>query len=106
MSEIKKTIIWYDTPKKHADLKIRWKYDDLGQTEFFRLLSDVYLSQDERILAIIGEYQEKKMIQNKTKRKKTKKIYKGAEKVKSNFSLKEDEVESIFDLLAEEHPDL
>ena len=106
MSETIKKITIYDTPKKHADLKIRWKYDDLGQSEFFRVLADYYLAQDERIMDIIKEYQKKKGIQSGLKRKKTKKLYRAAEQVRFDFALKEDEVESIFDLLAEEHPDL
>lgn len=101
-----KKIIHYDTPKKHADLKIRWQNDNIKQSEFFRLLSDLYLSRDDRILEIISQYQRNNSIQNEAKRKKTKNIQKEEKSVKEKFALETGEVESIFDLLEQEHPDL
>jgi len=101
-----KKVIYYEIPKRHADLKIRWQYDNIKQSEFFRLLATAYLDQDERILGIIDEYKKENSIQNKSKRKKTKKIYENKKEVETKFALKDDEVESIFDLLEQEHPDL
>jgi len=106
MSSQYKKVIYYEIPKKHADLKIRWQYDNIKQSEFFRLLAGAYLDQDERILGIIDEYKKENSIQNKSKRKKTKKIYEKKNEVEAKFALKDDEVESIFDLLEQEHPDL
>ena len=102
----KKRVIYYEIPKKHADLKIRWQYDGLGQTEFFRLLTTAYLEQDERILSIIHEYKKNNSIQNNVKREKTQKMYEKKKQIESKFALKEGEVESIFDILEMEHPDL
>ena len=106
MNEEKKKIIYYEYPKIHADLKIRWQYDGLGQSEFYRILSTSYLEKDQRILDIINEYKKENKIQNDVKRKKTQKMYEMKRKMESKFSLKEEEVESIFDLLEKEHPDL
>ena len=106
MSSQYKKVVYYEVPKKHADLKIRWQYDNIKQSEIFRLLTDCYLSRDERILEIISQYKEQESIQNKSKRKKTKKIYEKEKEVKEKFALAGDEVESIFDLLEQEHPDL
>ena len=106
MSEGKKKIIYYEYPKTHADLKIRWQYDGLGQTEFYRILSTSYLEKDQRILDIINEYKKENRIQNEVKRKKTQKMYEKKRKTESKFSLEEEERESIFDLLEKEHPDL
>lgn len=101
-----KKIVYYDLPKIHADLKIRWQYDGLKQSEFFRLLAHAYLEQDQRIVDLVHEYKEKNKIQNKEKRKKTQKQYEKAREVESKFALGDAEVESIFDLLEKEHPDL
>jgi hypothetical protein len=106
MSDQYKRVIYYEMPKKHADLKIRWQYDNIKQSEFFRLLTQAYLEQDERILAILAEYKEANSIQNKAKRKKTEKTYEKKREIETKFALKNDEVESIFDLLEKEHPDL
>ena len=102
----KKKVIYYEEPKRHADLKIRWQYDGLGQTEFFSLLTKAYLEQDERILDIVYEYKKNNSIQNNVKREKTQKIYEKRKQIESKFALKKDEVESIFDILEQEHPDL
>ena len=102
----KKKVIYYEIPKKHADLKIRWQYDGIGQTEFFCLLTAAYLDQDERILNIIHEYKKNNSIQNNVKRNKTQKMSEKRKQVESKFALKETEVESIFDILEKEHPDL
>ena len=106
MSSQYKKVVYYEVPKKHADLKIRWQYDNIKQSEFFRLLTDCYLNKDERMLEIISQYKEQESIQNKSKRKKTKKIYEKEKEVKEKFALGDGEVESIFDLLEQEHPDL
>ena len=102
----RKNIIYYETPKVHAELKIRWQYDGLGQTEFFRVLSMAYLDQDQRILDIIHEYKKENRIQNNAKREKTQKLYDKRKEVEAKFTLKKTEVESIFDILEKEHPDL
>ncbi len=101
-----KKIVYYDTPKKHADLKIRWQYDSIRQSEFFRILADAYLRKDERILSLVAEHKENNNIQNKKKRQKMKKTYQQADEISKKFALEEAEVESIFDLLEKEHPDL
>ena len=101
-----KKIVYYDTPKKHADLKIRWQYDGVRQSEFFRMLVDAYLNKDERILSVMDDHKTENKIQNKQKRAKTQKIYQERQEVVSKFALEDAEVESIFDLLEKEHPDL
>mgnify|MGYP003114394190 CR=1 FL=1 len=101
-----KKIVFYDTPKKHADLKVRWQYDSMKQSEFFRLIVDAYLDQDERILSLVEQHKANNKIQNNKKREKTKRSYENARETKKMFSLEEGEVESIFDLLEKEHPDL
>ena len=102
----KKKVVYYEVPKKHADLKIRWQYDGLGQTEFFRLITAAYLDQDERILDVIHEYKKENLIQNNVKREKTQKLYDKKKQTETKFALKKDEVKSIFDILEREHPDL
>ena len=52
MSEIKygregKKIVFYDSDKRHAELKVRLKHDSLTQAEFFRTLITGYLDKDE-----------------------------------------------------------
>lgn len=101
-----KKIIFEDTDKRHADLKIRLYYDQIKQGEFFRLMLSGYIDQDERITNYIEDYKKRNNTQSKKKIADSKRLRNKAQLVKDKFVLDSDEVESIFDLLEKENPDL
>jgi len=101
-----KKIMFYDTDKRHVELKIRLQHDSLKQSEFFRAVVTAYIEKDESFLKFINEYKEANKVQSKEKIEKSKKVIEKGRKVEKKFNLKEDERESIFDLIAQEHPDL
>ena len=103
---IKKIIQFQDLDKRHADLKIRLFYDGLKQGEFFRALLDGYLERDKNVVEYIEKYKEKKKVQSKSRRGKTQLMDQRAEEVRRKFSLNEEEIEDIFDLIEKEHPEL
>ena len=105
MSQEKK-ILFTDTDKRHADLKLRLHYDGLTQADFFRSLITGYLEKDENILNFIIEVQESKNIHSKQKRAKSKKLEEEGENLMKKLGLGEEEIENIFDLLEEEYPNL
>ena len=111
MSEVKygitkKNVIFKETDKRHAELKIRLNYDNLKITEFFQMIVSSYLRGDTRIVEIIDEHKESVGANEKTQRKINKDLVKRGNFSKSKFGLDEGEVESIFDILEKEHPDL
>ena len=101
-----KKVYFEELDKRHADLKISLHADGIRQGEFFRLMVSGYLEKDERIINYIEEYRKAKSIQSQEKRKKTKKLRQAGKEITSKFALDKGEIESIFDLIAEEHPDL
>ena len=101
-----KRILFYDTDKRHADLKIRLQYDGLKQTEFFRCLISGYLEQDSRIIEYINDYKEQNSVQSKDKIKKSEQLLRKGREMEDKFGLREKDIESIFDLLEQEHPEL
>ena len=105
MSQEKK-ILFTDTGKRHADLKLRLHYDGLTQADFFRSLITGYLEKDKNIMNFIIEVQESKNIHSKQKRAKSKKLEEEGENLMKKLGLGEEEIENIFDLLEEEHPNL
>ena len=105
MSQEKK-ILFTDTDKRHADLKLRLHYDGLTQADFFRSLITGYLEKDENIMNFIIEVQESKNIHSKQKRAKSKKLEEEGENLMKKLGLGEEEIENIFDLLEEEYPNL
>ena len=101
-----KKIIFYDTDKRHADLKIRLHYDGLTQSAFFRAVVTGYINQDENILKFIDFYKEQSSTQSKSKRDKIKSTNKAKQKTADKFALGEKEIESIFDMLEAECPEI
>lgn len=100
--KLDKRIVFVDTDNRHAQLILRLKHDNLKQSNFFRLLITGYINGDERIQAFVDDHKKMSKIR-KTKSKKL--IEKGKQSVKDlNFS--DDEITNIFDIIAEEHPEL
>jgi hypothetical protein len=100
--KLNKKIVFTENDHRHAQLILRLKHDDLKQSEFFRAMITGYLKQDERIMSFIEDLR-KQSIKKQTKSKKLR--LKGKELLnESGFS--EDQIENIFDLIAEEHPEL
>ena len=101
-----KKIVFYDTDKRHVELKIRLKHDRLTQAEFFRTLITGYLDKDENVLLFLDKY----ILENGKQRKKnlvtSRELIKDGKDNEKVFALGEDEIENIFDLLEEEHPEL
>ncbi len=106
MSETKKKIIFYDSEKNQADLKIRLQYDGLKQSEFFRAIVAAYLNKDNDILNFVFRYKEQNQVQAKAKRQKSKSLIDKGRGVERQFGLSNKDIENIFDILEEEHPDL
>jgi hypothetical protein len=101
-----KKISFFDTPERHVDLKLRIQYDGFKFSEFIRMLITAYLSRDERIISLVEEQKELKGEQNAKKRKDSRKMHKKASENIDKYALNEDEIESIFDMIEQEHPEL
>lgn len=102
----RKKITFYENEKTQVDLRIRLKYDDLNQSEFFRAVIRGYLEQDERIINFIDEYKESYEVQGKPRRRKSRILSENGQKTKNKFALDKEMIEDIFDLLEKEHPNI
>ena len=101
-----KRLVFYDTTHRHVQLKIRLDYDDMTQSQFFRALITGYLSKDDLIMKYFDKYRLQNNVQSKAKVQNSKKLINKGNQVKDKFLLDESEKDNIFDLIAEEHPDL
>ena len=104
--EAGKKIVFYDSEKNHAELKIRLHYDGLTQSAFFRAIAAGYVSQDENITKFIEKVKHEKGTQSKEKMKKISKMNASKKKTIQKFALDQDEIENIFDILEEECPEI
>jgi hypothetical protein len=98
-----KRIVFTDNDHRHAQLINRLRYDGITQSDFFRLLVRAYIDGDSRILEFIDE-NKKQSIKRKSK---SKKLREEGIKRMQELALEDKEmIDDIFDLIAEEHPDL
>jgi len=101
-----KKIVFNVTDHEHAQLIIRLKHNSLTQSEFFKAIIEAVNNNDEHMVSFISDYASKKKKLNKSRIQKNKKfINTGLQKL-SDFSLNEEEVEDVFDLIAQEFPEL
>tara|TARA_Y100000592_G_C5197021_1_gene188777 strand:- start:91 stop:429 length:339 start_codon:yes stop_codon:yes gene_type:complete len=101
-----KKIMFYDTDKRHADLKVRLQHDGFTQSAFFRMLISGYLEKDVDLLCFIDRYKQENSVQSGKQRKQVNKMIEKGRESEEEHGLKQSEVESIFDLLEQEHPEL
>lgn len=97
-----KRIIFTDTDHRHAQLSLKLKNDGMTLAKFFRSIISGYLSDDERIRDYVVE-NGNLSVEKKQRNTKTRKSGKTLAK---DLGLSEEQVENIFDLISQEHPDL
>lgn len=88
----------------HARFKIALFYDRMGQSQFIKHIIAGYLTNNPHIRAFVDELLAKKL--SKAKKRNRRRDAEEQEKTVKNFALDEDEIESIFDLIESENPDL
>jgi len=101
-----KRVIFLDTEKRHADLKIRLHYDGLTQTDFFKGVVTGYLEKDELFRPFIDKLAKEFSKHGKKRLADSKKLFNKGLENKDKFALSEEEVENIFDILEEELTDI
>ena len=97
-----KRIVFVDSEHRHAKLLLGLKNDNLSQSDFFRSLITGYIDNDERIRSYI-EDSSKTSQKRKTRSRRLR--AEGRQKT-SDLGLSSEDVHNIFDMIAEEHPDL
>ena len=98
---LKKKIIFYDSDKRYADLKIRLEHDGLSQAKFFRGLVTGYLAKDPDVLNYIDKLKVQANV-SKKRIKRDRKLIKDGEEKLDQFYLGSGEIEDIFDILEKE----
>jgi hypothetical protein len=99
---LNKRIVFTENDHRQVQLKMKLKTIGVTQSEFFRLMITGMLTGDSRIYSYLDDAGPLSK-----KRKRRSKIYREQGKeISKSLGLGSEEVESIFDLIAEEHPGL
>jgi len=102
----RKRVVVKIAPKRHAELKVRLQYDDLTQTAFFRAVTEGYIGRDELIVEFLEKYKQANGLQSAHKRKKIADANKERSETIHKFALEDTDIDSIYDLIEKEFPDL
>ena len=100
--KLTKRIVFTESDHRHAQLIIKLKHDGFRQSEFFRSIITGYLSGDSRIQDYVSEVS----TLSKKRKSKSQKLRKQGEQLVKDFGLNDGEIENIFDLIEQEHPEL
>lgn len=103
-----KQILFLETEKRHADLKVKLKTYGITQSEFIRGCISGLINDDEQFLPYFFKLlEEKSYIKSAKNRNKNKEmINKGLNTLKEDFTIGDSEIENIFDIIEKDHPDL
>lgn len=103
---VKKKVQFEDTDIRHAQLKIKLERESISQAEFFRACLTGMINDDPDFVKYIRKYKDAKSIGRKRDAKILNKEDKASDDLMQKFGIKDSELDNIFDLIAEEHPDL
>ena len=104
---MKKKVVFYDSDKRFADLKLKLQRDGLSQAQFFRGIVSGYIEDDENLLDFIDKLKKNKKVGNQSKSSinENRRLIKRGKQLISDLNLEDNEKTSIFDLIASENPD-
>ena len=103
-----KKVVFYDSDKRFAELKIRLQHDGISQAQFFRGIVTGYLMQDGDVLSYVDKLKVSKNIGNRTKKsiKEERELINTGKEQINKLALGDEEIENIFDILEKQNPDL
>ena len=100
--KLTKQVVFTENDHRHAQLIIRLKHDGFTQAAFFREIITGYIEGDERIINYVDEVKS----QSKLRKKKSRRLRKAGQIAQADLGLSDQQLVDIFDIIAEEHPDL
>jgi len=101
-----KKFTFYAKDTLHADFKIRMQHHSITQSEFLRACVQAVVEKDPMMEMFIDHYKEDNNKQSKTQRAKIKKDQSNSEELLKDFGFGDEDIDNIFDLIAEEHPEI
>lgn len=100
--KLTKKIVFTENDHRQAQLLVKLQHEGMTQSAFFRHLITGFLTGDERIVEYIDEVKS----QSKVRKAKTKKLRDQGKQLVEESGFSEQQVHDLFDIIAEEHPDL
>ena len=103
MGHMTKKIQFEDTDRRHVELKLRLHFDGLTQGDFFRAMLTGYIQRHPDVVKYVEVVKNHRKKYSLKEKKKVAQTYAAHEDTKNKYSLDEEEIESIFDIIREEY---
>jgi len=100
--KLNKRVVFSDNEHRHAKLVLKLKHDGFKQGQFFRAIITGYINDDPVLQQFVDEVKE----QSPRIKKKSRRLRDQGEATMNELGFNEGDVENIFDLIEQEHPDL
>jgi len=101
-----KKYTFYAKDTLHAAFKVRMQFHSLTQSEFLRACVEAVVGKDPMMELFIEHYKEENGKQSKAQRAQIKKDQEKSGDLLNDFGLGDGDIDDIFDLIAEEHPEI
>ena len=101
-SNLNKRIVFTENDNRHAQFMMKLREVGITQSKFFRLIITGFINNDDRLFQYILENSG----QSKSKINKINKLKDKGKQIMHDLAFDDTEIQNIFDLIAEDHPDL
>ena len=102
----RKRVYVYMDEQQHVKLKIRLNYLGISMSEFVRVCGDGLMNQHPIMEQFMDHYRETSEKFSKKAAKKAKKDREDSNKIMDDLGLDFDDIENIFDIIEEDHPEI
>lgn len=100
--KLNKRVVFTENEHRHAKFVLKLKHDGFKQAQFFRTVITAYVTDNSSFQNFLDEVGP----QAPRLKKKTKKMRDRGSQLLNDIGLSENDVENIFDLIEQEHPEL
>jgi hypothetical protein len=97
-----KRVVFNENEHRHAKFILKYKEDGFKQGKFFRAIITAYIDDDPTFRQFIDTIKPTP----KRTQKKDKKLREEGEQLMNDLGLNDGDIDNIFDLIEQEHPDL
>jgi len=105
-SEDAKRVYFYDDKDTHIRFRASLEKHNMTMSEFFRACCKAVIDDEEEMLDFLESYKLKSDKHSKRNVKILKKDIEKSDDILSDLGIGEDDIESLFDFISEQHPEI
>lgn len=99
-------IHFYANKDKHIRFKVALEKHNMTMSEFFRACCDAIIGDEEEMNSFLESYKLKSKKHSKRNMKILRKDAEQSENILADLGINEDDIESLFDFIADQHPEI